>query len=159
VHPNAITIRERGQSRELALRAESRLGTPSTAPRPTAVAAPTATAMRAACALPPGFKGPVYRLNAELLTGMAAQPQSWAQLVTPTAGALVVRDETGLATMLGMKAGDRIVQANGIALSGIDDVLAAVVKPLAASQPVRIIGTREGKMREWLFLNASACPV
>jgi hypothetical protein len=156
VHPNAITIREGGASREFALRPEPRPGTPLAAPRPTPVTVRGQT--RTACALPPGFSGPVYRLNAELLTGMAAQPQSWAQLLAPAAGALVVRDETGLAAMLGMKAGDRIAQANGIALSGIDDVLAAVVKPLAASQPVRIIGTREGKMREWLFLNASACP-
>ena len=155
VRPNAITIRERGASRELALRPESP-GTPLAAPRPTPVT--VRAPVRTACALPPGFKGPVYRLNAELLTGMAAQPQSWAQLLAPVAGALVVRDETGLAAMLGMKAGDRVAQANGIALSRIDDVLAAVVKPLAASQPVRVIGTREGKMREWLFLNASACP-
>jgi len=159
VRPNAITIRERGQSRELALRPESRTGAPLAPPRSTPVAAPAAVAAaRAACALPPGFNGPVYRLNAELLTGMAAQPQSWAALLTPGSGALVVRDDTGLAAMLGMKAGDRVVQANGIALSGIDDVLAAVVKPLAASQPVRVVGTREGKTREWLFLNASACP-
>ena len=69
-----------------------------------------------------------------------------------------MRDETGLAAMLGMKVGDRIVQANGIALVAIDDVLTAVVKPLVASQPVRLSGTREGKPREWLFLNAGACP-
>jgi hypothetical protein len=158
VRPNAITIRERGASRELALRPESRPGAPLAAPRRTPLAAQGA--VRAACAAPPGFNGPVYRLNAELLSGMAAQPQSWAQLLDQSSGALVVRDETGLAAMLGMKAGDRVVQANGIALSNIDDVLSAVVKPLAASQPVRVVGTtREGKMREWLFLNASACPV
>ncbi len=57
-----------------------------------------------------------------------------------------------------MKAGDRMVQANGIALTAIDDVLTAVVKPLVASQPVRLTGTRDGKSREWLFLNAGACP-
>jgi S1-C subfamily serine protease len=60
--------------------------------------------------------------------------------------------------MLGMKAGDRIVQANGIALLAIDDVLSAIVKPLSASQPVRLSGARGGKPREWLFLNAGACP-
>ncbi len=89
---------------------------------------------------------------------MAAQPQSWAALLAPAKGALVVRDDTGLAAMLGMKAGDRIVQANGIALLAIDDVLSAIVKPLSASQPVRLSGARGGKPREWLFLNAGACP-
>ena len=89
---------------------------------------------------------------------MAAQPRSWAALLAPGPGALVVRDETGLASMLGMKVGDRVVQANGIALAAIDDVLTAVVKPLAASQPVRVSGTRDGKAREWLFLNAARVP-
>ena len=51
-----------------------------------------------------------------------------------------------------------MTQANGIALAGIDDVLVAVVKPLLASQPVRVAGTRDGKPAEWLFVNAGACP-
>jgi hypothetical protein len=157
VRPDGIRIRERGEPRDILLRQQSRPGNvpAATIPRPiVGVAAP----QRAACAPPAGFSGPVYRLNAELLAGMAAQPQSWAALLSPANGTLVVRDETGLATMLGMKAGDRVVQANGIALVAIDDVLAAVVKPLAASRPVRLSGTREGKPREWLFLNAGACP-
>ena len=89
---------------------------------------------------------------------MGARPESWTAMLAPVQGALAVRDETGLAAMLGMKAGDRVAQANGIALASIDDVLAAVVKPLVASQPVRLAGTRNGQPREWLFLNAGACP-
>jgi hypothetical protein len=157
VRPEGIRIRERGEARDILLRQESRAPVNPTAPavRPTIGAA---AAQRAACALPAGFSGPVYRLNAELLSGMAAQPQSWAALLAPANGTLVVRDETGLAAMLGMKAGDRIAQADGIALVAVDDLLTAVVKPLAASRPVRLSGTREGKPREWLFLNAGACP-
>ncbi len=157
VRPNGIRIRERGESRDILLRQDSRPAVvpAATVPRPiVGVAAP----QRTACAPPAGFSGQVYRLNAELLAGMAAQPQSWAALLAPANGSLVVRDETGLAAMLGMKAGDRVVQANGIALAAIDDVLTAVVKPLSASQPVRLYGMREGKPREWLFLNAGACP-
>jgi S1-C subfamily serine protease len=60
--------------------------------------------------------------------------------------------------MLGMKSGDRILQSNGIALVSIDDMVTAVVRPLVASQPVRVTGTRDGQPREWLFLNAGACP-
>jgi hypothetical protein len=60
--------------------------------------------------------------------------------------------------MLGMKTGDRMTQANGIALAGIEDVQVAFVRPLIASQPVRVAGIRDGKPSEWLFLNAGACP-
>ena len=74
------------------------------------------------------------------------------------AGGLAVRDGSALASMLGMKAGDRMAQANGIALAGIDDILVAFVKPLVASQPVHVAGIRDGKPAAWLFLNAGACP-
>ncbi len=86
------------------------------------------------------------------------RPESWQALLAPVAGGLAVRDGSGFATMLGMKTGDRMTQANGIALSGIDDVQVAFVKPLIASQPVRVAGIRDGKPSEWLFLNAGACP-
>jgi hypothetical protein len=156
VYPNAVRIRVRGESRDIELRQQA---TPAAAPAaPGARAAAGSRPVRLGCAPPAGFVGPVYRLNAELLTGMGARPESWTAMLAPVQGALAVRDETGLAAMLGMKAGDRVAQANGIALASIDDVLAAVVKPLVASQPVRLAGTRNGQPREWLFLNAGACP-
>ena len=43
-------------------------------------------------------------------------------------------------TMLAMKKGDRLTQANGIALTAPDDVVGAVLRPLAAQQPVRVVG-------------------
>ncbi len=156
VYPNAIRIRTGGETREIELRQPA---PPLAAPAPTAALAAAGTRpARAGCAPPAGFVGPVYRLNAELLTGMGARPESWTAMLAPAQGALAVRDETGLAAMLGMKAGDRIAQANGIALASIDDVLAAVVKPLVASQAVRLSGTRDGQPREWLFVNAGSCP-
>jgi hypothetical protein len=162
VRADGIRISERGTSRDIPLRpGTGPAPVPAlraTGPRPTTGVAAPAPTQRAACAAPAGFSGSVYRLNAELLSGMAAQPQSWAALLAPSAGALVVRDDTGLAAMLGMKAGDRVMQANGIALTAIDDVLTGVVKPLAESRPVRLSGMRDGKSREWLFLNAGACP-
>jgi hypothetical protein len=156
VLPEGIRIRDHGSARDIALRPQSQAAAPPVDARRAKVAA--AGRRNAACAAPAGFTGPVYRLNAELLTGMAQAPKSWNALLEPADGGLVVRDETGLAAMLGMKVGDRVVQANGIALTRIDDVLTAVVKPLAASQPVRVSGMRAGKPREWLFLNAGACP-
>jgi hypothetical protein len=154
VRPDGVRIRDRGVERDLALR-------PAPMPVP---AAPTvragqgSTAGRAACLAPPGFKGGVYRLNAELLTGIASRPESWSAFLTPVTGGLAIREQTGLAPLLGMKAGDRMAQANGIALAGVEDVLGAFVKPLIANQSVRVAGTRDGKPAEWLFVNAGACP-
>jgi hypothetical protein len=163
VNPDGIRIDDHGDTRTIPLRPTDsaapapgpiRAGSPA---RRVASTAP-APARGAACAKPADFTGSIFRLNAELLAGMVAKPDSWSTLLSPVNGALVVRDESGLATMLGMKAGDRVAQANGISLVAIDDILTAVVRPLAASQQVRIAGTRDGKPKEWLFLNAGACP-
>jgi hypothetical protein len=148
VRPDGVRIRDHGEVRALGLRANA------TAPR----AAAGRSGQGLACAAPPGYSGPVYRLNAELLTGIASRPDGWRALLVPVAGGLAVRDGSAFASMLGMKAGDRMAHANGIALTGIDDVLAAFVKPLVASQPVHVAGIRDGKPAAWLFLNAGACP-
>ena len=114
-------------------------------------AAKAPTAARAACAPPPGFKGNIVALNAELMAGLIAHPESWQALVGPADGALVVRDESGFVAMLGLKQGDRLTQANGIALTAPDDIIGAVLRPLAAKQTVRLTGTRDGVTREvWL---------
>ncbi len=151
VRPDGITIRDAGGERRVALRAE---------PQPKAAAAPPGprAATSAACAVPAGFKGTVLRLNAELFQGIIAKPESWTALVAPDRGALAVRDESGFVAMLAMKVGDRLEQANGIALAAPEDVVGAVLKPLAAAQPVRISGRRDGTPREWLLLNAGSCP-
>jgi hypothetical protein len=164
IHADRIEINDRGQRRDMPLHRADAIapGRPAPAPapsRPVATApSPPAPATRAACARPPGFNGPVYKLNAELLAGMVGKPETWSGLLASTGDALVVRDETGLAAMLGMKSGDRVLQSNGIALVSIDDMVTAVVRPLIASQPVHVTGSRDGQPREWLFLNAGACP-
>jgi hypothetical protein len=148
VRPDGVRIRDHGEIRSLGLRAQA--------------AAPRTSAVRGApslsCATPPGYKGPVYRLNAELLTGIATRPDGWRALLTPVAGGLAVREGSAAASMLGLKPGDRVAQANGIALAGIDDIMVAFVKPLVASEPVHVAGIRDGKPAAWLFLNAGACP-
>jgi hypothetical protein len=158
VQPSGVRIRDHGELREIELRSASAASTAPATMAPVKTAAAARSGTRTACAPPPGFKGPIYRLNAELLTGVASRPESWQALLAPVAGGLAVRDGSGFATMLGMKTGDRMTQANGIALAGIDDVQVAFVKPLIASQPVRVVGFRDGKPSEWLFLNAGACP-
>jgi hypothetical protein len=169
VQADRVRIRSKGVERELLLRPASAPGAAPAAAPPraaSAAAVPAASAasaagasQRAACAVPPGFAGPVYRLNAELLTGIASQPDSWTALLSPASGGLAVRDQSGFASMLGLRPGDRITQANGIALAGVDDVLVAFVKPLIANQTVHVVGRRDGRRAEWLFQNAgAACP-
>jgi hypothetical protein len=149
VRPDSIDVREAAGIRAIALRA---------APAKIATAATTskATPARIGCAPPAGFKGLVVALNTELVGGLMAQPESWRALVEPVNGALTVRDESGFAAMLGLKRGDRIAQANGIALTAPEDVIGAVLRPLASNQPVRLSGTRDGQPRE-LWLRSAAC--
>ena len=153
VRRDGITVRDGGGERRVALRGEPIVKAPTTP----AVAA-RATPRNAACTPPAGFKGTVLKLNAELFQGIIAKPETWSAMVMPDQGALAVRDESGFVTMLAMKKGDRLLQANGVALAAPDDVISAVLRPLAAQQAVRVMGTRDGQPREWLLLNAGSCP-
>jgi S1-C subfamily serine protease len=112
----------------------------------------------AACNPPAGFHGNAVKLNAELLQGLLAQPDALKAIVQPVEGGMTVRSDSGFATMLGLKQGDRVRLANGIPLTTTEDVVAAVIKPLVANQPVRLTGTRGGQAQEMLLLNAGACP-
>lgn len=155
VRPDGVTLSERGVERSIALRVD--------APQRDKAAALAQSAARGSpgsCARPEGFGGQVVRLNAELLAGLIAQPDSWKAIVEPAGGGLNVRDDSGFVAMLGLRRGDRLEQANGIALVAIDDVVRAVLKPLTAtpSQSVRLSGVRDGARRELLLLNAGACP-
>jgi hypothetical protein len=157
VRPGGVRIRDHGVVREIMLRPSVDAAKPVQSKTP-AGARSARAATSAACTVPAGFTGAVYRLNAELLSGIAAQPDSWKTLVAAGPGGLTVRDDSGFATMLGLKPGDRVSEANGIALAGPDDALVAIVRPLMASQSVRVRGTRDGKAAEWLLVNAGACP-
>ena len=147
----SVTLIDNGVRREIALRP------PPAAEKPKPSSASSAP-KSASCIAPAGFSGPIVRLNAELLSGMINSPETWKGLVQSATGALVVRDQSGFAGMMSLKNGDRIERANGIALMIPDDVASAVLKPLTASQPVWVSGTRDGKPQQWLYLNAGACP-
>ena len=146
VQRDGVTVRDANGERRMLLRAA---GLP---------AVPKAAARTAACTPPSGFKGDTLRLNAELVGGIIAQPDAWAALAASDRGALTVRDDSGFSAMLAMKKGDRIEQANGIALRAPDDIVTAVLRPLTAGQAVRLVGSRGGLKREWLLLNAGTCP-
>ena len=165
VRPDGVTLTESGSDRTMVLRADKQPAVAPPAPAPAGVGATVApvrtaavAARNPACAAPPGFTGSVLRLNAELFQGIVAKPESWAAMLVPERGVLVVRDDSGFIAMLAMKKQDRLEQANGIALAAPEDIVGAVLRPLAGNQPVRITGTRDGAPREWLLLNAGACP-
>ncbi|HLX28885.1 MAG TPA: hypothetical protein VKV24_10420 [Casimicrobiaceae bacterium] len=151
VEPFAITIRDGGGERRFLL-APSKTTSSSTLV-PTSAAS---NGKRATCGPPPGFRGNVVRLNAELLGGLTDDSGPWRTLLAPAAGGLVVREDGGFSAMLGLKAGDRIAQANDIALRVPDDVVAAVIRPLIANQGVRVVGSRAGTTHE-LWLANIAC--
>lgn len=163
IEPDSITVRDGAGERRLLLRPAS----PAIAPQATpgadsgavgkAGSASTTRPRRSvACAPPAGFRGSVVRLNTELLGGLGADSGQWRALLAPTAGGLVVQTESGFAAMLGLKAGDRIDQANGIALTVPDDVASAILRPLVANQGVRLSGSRGNAPRE-LWLANVAC--
>ena len=158
VQADAVVIRDGAGERRFVLRpSAASSGAPPKAPMPSggpqiqARAASTTT-----CAPPAGFRGTVVRLNAELLGGLAGDAAPWRALVASGPGGLVVRDNGGFGAMLGLKSGDEIAQANGIALSVPEDVTRAVIRPLIANQGVRLVGSRDGTKQE-LWLANVAC--
>lgn len=158
VQPDAITIRDGAGERRFVLRPDATRTNPASNTSMASGGAgmrarPAATAT---CAPPAGFRGTVVRLNAELLGGLAGDAAPWRALVASGPGGLVVRDNGGFGAMLGLKSGDRIAQANGIALRVPDDVTSAVIHPLIANQGVRLVGWRNGARQE-LWLANVAC--
>ena len=159
IDTSAVTIRDGAGERRMPLRTEpSRDGTsapraPSTAPAPSLATARVAP--NRSCAPPAGFSGTVVRLNTELMSGAGSDSMQWNRLLAPVEGGLVVREDNGFGAMLGLKTGDRIAQANGIALSVPDDVSTAIVRPLVGNQGVRLIGSRNGLTQEMWLANVA----
>jgi len=158
IDASAVTIRDGAGERRMALRGEpSRGGTFSAgalkAPAPSL--APAQVAASRSCAPPAGFPGTVVRLNTELMSGVGGESMPWSRMLAPVEGGLVVREDNGFNAMLGLRTGDRIAQANGIALSVPDDVSSAIVRPLVANQGVRLIGSRNGLTQEMWLANAA----
>jgi len=152
VRPDGVTLRDAGGERTILLRGPR----PPPVRQASAARAPRTTS--AACAIPASYKGQVVRINAELVQGLIAQPEGLRAIAEARDGALVIRDETGFAALVGMRKGDRVTQANGIALRAPEDVIIAVLRPLAASQAVRLAGMRGSEPRELYIVNAGTCP-
>jgi len=163
IEPFAVTIRDGAGERRFLLPENGSIAKPvssSSSIRTTASSSAPQAASHgvslATCAPPAAFRGNVVRLNAELLGGLGGDAALWHTLLAPADGGLVVREDGGFGAMLGLKSGDRLVQANGIALRVPDDVTAAVIRPLIANQGVRVVGSRAGATHE-LWLANVAC--
>jgi hypothetical protein len=160
IDTSEVTIRDGAGERRMPLRSANSSTTAAAANATKAAAAPTkaavATSGRGACGPPAGFGGTVVRLNTELMSGISADSAQWNRLLAPVEGGLVVREDNGFAAMLGLKVGDRLAQANGIALGVPDDVTSAIVRPLVGNQGVRLIGSRNGLTHD-LWLANVAC--
>ncbi len=156
--PDTVVVREGATERRLRLRPEPGAGAAGQSSAAKAVGAPSAASAvaSASCAPPPCFRGAVIRLNAELVGGLRSDAAPWRTLLAATPQGLVVTQENGYSAMLGLKAGDRIAQANGIALRNPDDLNAAVLRPLVANQGVHIVGLRGNAPHE-LWLANTAC--
>ena len=161
VRPDAITVRDAAGERSLVLRSDGAKpgvtqSTPPPATKPRAASASIRPVAAESCAPPAGFTGSVVRLNAELLGGLVGDAGPWRTLLASAPGGLVVRGADGFGAMLGLRSGDRITQANGVALAVPDDVASAVIRPLLANQGVRVVGSRAGTTHE-LWLANAAC--
>lgn len=166
VRPDAIVLIQGTTRHDLPLRAGTsaiqtapvRVAAAGTAAAAAAAAGSTARTTAANCSAPTGFTGQIIRLNAELVGGMQSTPGTWKAMLQSSNGALLVRDQSGFAGMLGLQNGDRIDQANGVMLRLPEDVADSVLRPLTRSLPVTLVGRRDGQVRQWLYLNAGSCP-
>jgi hypothetical protein len=169
IEPESVTIRDASGEHRLVLRTEpvngGRAGGKAPSPRneapsssvpPSAPKSASSARANATCAPPAGFGGTVVRLNTELMSGIGTDSTQWNAVLAPVTGGLLVRQDNGFGAMLGLRAGDRITQANGIALSVPEDIGPAIVRPLVANQGVRLIGSRDGATQE-LWLANIAC--
>lgn len=156
IQRDGVTIRDGGGERRFLLRTSAAGGRAAAPPAVAGTVRTASAATSATCAPPAGFRGTVVRLNAELLGGVGPESVQWRSMLAPVEGGLLVRSGDGFGAMLGLKTGDRLTQANGIALAAPDDVAAAIVRPLVANQGVRLIGARDGATQE-LWLANVAC--
>ncbi|MCL2309905.1 MAG: hypothetical protein FWC42_06475 [Proteobacteria bacterium] len=167
IEPNAMVLRESsGAERRILLRAEEkstgkngekREENPAAGKAVVGISAGASASASAGACVPTGFKGAVVRLNTELLQGASMQPEVFYALLEAKGGGLAVRTDNGYAAMLGLRAGDVLQSANGIALTRAEDVGAAMLKPLVAGQNVLLKGKRGDQARELLLVNASVC--
>ncbi|MEO8535908.1 MAG: type II secretion system protein N [Betaproteobacteria bacterium] len=156
IERDAVVVRDAAGEHRYVLRAAVAPAKPQdSAPAAATPKVPVSPPRIATCGPPAGYGGTLVRLNAELLSGMARGATPWQAMLEPIQGGLVVRTSDGFAAMLGLHAGDILVQANGIALGVPDDITTAVVKPLVANQGVRMIGARNGVTREIWLANAA----
>ena len=127
VRPDGVRIRDHGETRELA-------SAHGAAPAPRRRGERRVRAERAPARRPPGYTGPVYRSTPNCSRASPRDRTAGRRCSRRSPAASRCATDSGFAAMLGMKPGDRMAQANGIALTGIDDI-AGRLRQAAGREP------------------------
>jgi len=147
VLPATVEISGPGGRKTLGLRA----------PESPRIALAQKSAAAGACPLSGDEKKRAYFVRPELLPGLAQSLDTARRLFRQEGGAWVVNQSDPALAALGLAAGDRIEKSNGVALHTEDLLRSAIVEPVMQSRTLRLTGTREGKPREWIYVNAALC--
>lgn len=147
VLPAAAEISRAGEKSILALR------TPETLR-----AAPVAKNLGSGgCPLSTEERKRAYFVRPELLPGLAQSLDATRKLFRQEGSAWVVNQIDPALAALGLAAEDRIEKGNGVPLHNEDALRGAIVEPVMQNRVLRLTGTRGGKPREWIYVNAAIC--
>ena len=147
VLPAAVEISKAGERRTLPLRASE---APRAAPQPKSLAS-------GSCPLNAEERKRAYFVRPELLPGLAQSFDTARKLFRQEGSTWVVSQSDPALSALGFAAGDRIEKGNGVLLHNEDLLRTAIVEPVMQNRVLRLSGTRGGKPREWIYVNAALC--
>lgn len=147
VFPRGVELSKAGVSRRIEL---GRGGI-------SAVARSAAGEPVANCPSSPEERKRAFFVHPELLAGFARSLDAARKHFRQEGGAWVVVELAPALAALGFSLGDRIERGNGVALLTEDSLRSAIFEPVLQSRMLRLSGTRKGKPKEWIFVNAALC--
>ncbi|CAG0952328.1 hypothetical protein BURK2_00267 [Burkholderiales bacterium] len=147
VFPHGVEVVKDGVGRKLELRRAR------SAAHPAAPAAPVTS-----CPANAEERRRAYFVHPELLTGFAKGMEAARKQFRQDGGAWVVVELDPALAALGFAVGDRIEKGNGVPLLTEDSLRSAIFEPVMQSRLLRLSGTRQGKAKEWIYVNAALCP-
>lgn len=146
VFPQGVEVVKDGVGRKLELRRAGLAANPAAPAGPVASCPASAEERRRA-----------FFVHPELLTGFAKGLEAARKLFRQEGGAWVVVELDPALAALGFAVGDRIEKGNGVPLLTEDSLRSAIFGPVMQSRLLRLSGTRQGKAKEWIYVNAALC--
>ncbi len=146
VFPQGVEVVKDGVGRKLELRRARLAANPATPAAPVASCPASAEERRRA-----------FFVHPELLTGFAKGMEAAKKRFRQEGGAWVVVELDPALAALGFAVGDRIEKGNGVPLATEDSLRSAIFEPVMQSRLLRLSGTRQGKAKEWIYVNAALC--